>query len=257
MKKLLLIILLLIAAIPARPDDTDPRRICSEYSLVLVREDALSTYLSPLNYSGYLPGLRGAWSKGMPFAPEKWRMRFEAGLYGGRLMNSPGTAIEYTLSAEFSWGMERVFRPADSWTLSGGGNVGFDVGGLWLTRNSNNPVSLPIWCGVSLTGSVQYDFRLGRLPVSLSERVGVRTLGAFFMPGYGESFYEIYIGNHKNLAHCGWWRNAPAVRSHFEFRLHFRKASLGIGYLLDYNKLKANNLQTRTARNALTISLIR
>ncbi len=238
-------------------EEAQARHIVSEYSLVLGRYDALSTYLSPLNYSGFRPSLAGAWSKGMPFDPLKWRMRFEASLGGGRLLNSPGTALEYTVSARFSWGMKRQWRPLDNLTVSGGGNVGFSADALWLTRNSNNPVSLPLWAGVSLTGSVRYDFRFGRLPVSLTERVEVPTLGAFFMPGYGESYYEIYLGNTNGLVHCGWWGNSPGVKSHLELSLHFPKGSLGIGYLFDLRELHANHLKTRTAFNALTLTWIR
>ena len=245
------------AQLPDEAGEKEARKIVSEYSLVLGRTDALSTYLSPLNYSGFTPALRGTWSKGMPFDALRWRMRFEAQIGGGRLLNSPGTALEYNVAARFSWGMERQWRVADHLTFSAGGNVGFNAGVLWLTRNSNNPVSLPLWAGVAATGSVSYDFSFGRLPVTLSERVEVPTLGAFFMPGYGESFYEIYVGNHSGLVHCGWWGNAPGVTSHLQLTLRFRQGALGVGYLLDCRRIDANNLKTRTALNALTISWIR
>ncbi len=233
----------------------EARHITSEYSLVLGRRDVVSTYLSPLNYHGFRPSLAGAWSKGMPFSPLKWRMRFDASLGGGQLTNTPGTAIEYTVGADFSWGMERIFRFADRFTVTAGGNVGFSADVYWLTRNSNNPVSLGLWAGLSLAGSASYSFRLGRLPVELSERVTVPTLGPFFMPGYGESFYEIYLGNTSGLVHCGWWGNAPAVRSHLELTMNFGRRSLAVGYLLDHRQFDANHLCLRQTTNALTIAL--
>lgn len=255
-KYILLFLLSAVSAFSAFADD-NPRRIISEWTLSLGRLDAMSTYLSPLNYHGFRPELRGSWSKGMPFAPEEWRMRFDAGIGGGRLLNTPGSAIEYSVGADFSWGMEHVWKKGERFTFSGGANVGFDAEALWLTRNSNNPVSLPMWAGVGLTGEASCSFRIGRLPVALSERVAIPTLGAFFMPGYGESFYEIYVGNHSGLVHCGWWGNAPGISSDLRFTMRFRGASLSVGYRLDLRQLHANHLRTRLATNALTLTLVK
>lgn len=237
------------------PSETEARSIISEYALVLGRCDALSTYLSPLNYHGFRPSLKGHWSKGMRFSTLKWRMHFDASIGGGRLINSPGTAVQYTVGTDFSWAMERQWCVGEDLTFSGGGSAGFIADIYWLTRNSNNPVSLSLWTGVSLAGSVSYNLTLGKLPVTLSERLSVPTLGAFFMPGYGESFYEIYVGNHKGLAHCGWWGNAPGVRSHLEVMMHFGHRSLTLGYLLDCRRFEANHLAIRQALNAFTLGL--
>lgn len=233
------------------------RSILSEWTLGLGRSDILSTYLSPLNFSGFRPSLSGAWSKGMPFSPEKWRMRFEAELGCSRLMNSPGTAYEYEAGASFSWGMERVWQPDSRFTVTGGGCVGFDADAVWLTRNSNNPVSLPIRTDLSLTGSAAFNFRMGRLPVTIAERVSLPSLGLFFMPGYGESFYEIYIGNQSGLVHCGWWGNAIALRSHLSLSLHFKKSTLRLGYRFSLSRTAANHLENRLVRNEFTISLVK
>lgn len=238
-------------------EQENPRRIVSEWSISAGRADMLSTYLSPLNYSGFSPSLMGTWSKGMPFDPRRWRMRFEAELGAASLSNSPGTASEYDVTAAFSWGMERVWHTACGFSFSCGGNVGFDAEALWNPRNSNNPVSLPLRADLSVTASASYDLHFGRLPVTLSERVAVPSLGIFFMPGYGESFYEIYLGNTSGLVHCGWWGNAAAVRSHLQMTLHFRKASLSIGYLLDYSRTAANSLENRRVLNALTVTLVK
>lgn len=235
--------------------DTNTMRIVSAYTLSVGRADHISTYISPLNYHGPMLGVSGAWSKGMPFSPLKWRMRFDGGLHGGRLINTPGTALLYSAGADFSWGMARCWTPAPGWHLSVGGAAGIDADADVLLHNSNNPVSADIWSGLSLTAHTSFSTHFGRLPVTLTERIALPLAGAFFMPGYGESYYEIYIGNHSGLIHFGYPGNAFALTSDFSLSMHFRRATLSVGYRFDYTHRTANNLLTRRALNALTITL--
>ena len=90
----------------------------------------------------------------------------------------------------------------------------------------------------------------------ISERVQFPLLGAFFSPGYGETFYEIYIGNHKNLIHCGWWGNNFGIGNLLSLKLDFGRTAMEIGYRYDYRSSFANNLVLRTAANNFVIGVI-
>jgi len=98
--------------------------------------------------------------------------------------------------------------------------------------------------------------RFGRLPVTFADRASLPTAGVFFCPEYGEAYYEIYLGNHSNLAHFGWWGNCFGIDNHLTMTLHFRnRRSLALGYRLYVRTNHANNLTNQYVRNAFTVAI--
>ncbi len=80
------------------------------------------------------------------------------------------------------------------------------------------------------TGYVCWSGSLGRLPLSLRYQPVLPVVGAFFAPDYGELYYEIYLGNHSGLAHCGWWGNYFALENLLTADLRLGSTTLRIGY---------------------------
>ena len=70
-------------------------------------------------------------------------------------------------------------------------------------------------------------------------------VGAFFSPDYGELYYEIYLGNHKGLAHAAWPGNYFRLDNLLSADLHLGNTSLRIGYAADIFSSKTNNIVTR------------
>ena len=132
--------------------------------------------------------------------------------------------------------------------LAGGATAGIDGGTIYLVRNGNNPVQALLWTGISLTLRGEYDkIRLLGKKLTISENVEIPTLGAFFCPQYGETYYEIYVGNHSELAHFGWWGNRPQVKSRLIADWHLGKYALSLGFEYRYQGLECNDITTRQA----------
>lgn len=235
---------------------TEKRPVISEYSIEIGGARNISTYISPLYYEGQSFAFTGSWTKTFNHWSDRCRMRFEGALNFDHTINPAKTAYMYGLTAHFAWGLSwrKQFIPGLEFTL--GPMVDLYGGALYLPRNGNNPVSVLASAGIDTSASLAYKFKLGRFPVIVSDELSVPTLSAFFCPGYGESYYEIYLGNHKKLAHFGWWGNNWSVNNLLSFKINFGKTGLLVGYRLDLRTFKANNLQTQVMRNAFVIGVI-
>ena len=232
------------------------RPVTSVYNIELASQRDISTYLSPLFYTGWDLGVSGSWSKAFNHRPERWLMRFEAGLDLSNMHNPVKTALMFGLTAQFRWGMLARWRPAPRWQVAVGPMLDIFGGALYISRNGNNPVTAMFQAGVAAAAMGSYRFHIGRLPMLLTDEVMLPTLSGFFSPEYGEPYYEIYLGNHSGLAHLGWWGNAFGINNLLSVKLDFGRTAMQVGYRLDYRSYYADHLTTRTLRHALVIGII-
>ncbi|MDE6272313.1 MAG: hypothetical protein K2M31_04835 [Muribaculaceae bacterium] len=242
-----------------RPDSTTDlsRPITSIYSLEIGKQWARSTFLSPYYYSGTNYSLTGTWSKAMPFAPDKAMMTFDSRIAAWtRLTNPAGNASMQGFDINFFWGMQAYKRLPHSITIGIGGGPELDGGVLTLLRNSNNPVSVNLSAAFSANAGITWQGRIGRLPVSATWSLRIPIVGAFFMPGYGETYYEIYLGNHSGLVHASWPGNHLRFNSRLAFQLDLGRTAMEVGYRMITDRMAANNLVTRQLTHAFTIGVI-
>lgn len=237
------------------PESSARRPVLSEYNLEFGGVRAGSDYLSPLTYGGWGASLSGRWTKVFNHWDDKAMMEFDADVSLQRLLNPAGTALMYGADGTFDWGLSGIFRPAPAWRLTAGATAGLSGGALYLTRNGNNPVTVLASTALSLVASADYSFRIGRLPITLSDRLSIPSLSVFFCPEYGESYYEIYLGNHSGLIHCGWWGNAFALSNRLQARMHFGKRSLVVGWHFSHRSFHANSLTTFITKYMFTVGL--
>lgn len=233
-----------------------PRPVTSVYSLEIGAARDLSTYLSPLWYTGPDVALTGSWSKAFQHWPGRCTMQFAAAVDFQWMLNPARTARMAGLTAQFGWGLSWRHPLGRGWEVEAGGMIDLWGGVLYQMRNGNNPATALAYGGIDARGALTWHTRWGRLPVTLLDEVRIPTAGAFFTPGYGESYYEIYLGNHRGLLHFGWWGNAPGVDNLLALRLHLGRTGLQVGYRLDLRTLRANHLLTQVMRNALVIGVI-
>ncbi len=253
-------ILILCIVFPSRisrAEVTDkPRPVTSEYRLEIGKGTALSTYLSPLKYSGQSYALSGQWSKVLPANKNHLTMTFNGGVAFQDMVNPAGTAKMLGINGRFSWGMDYRQRLPYNIQIAGGGRLGFNGGALYLTRNGNNPVSALASAGLSLDASISRHFNIGRLPILLRDEIMLPTLNAFFSPQYGETYFEIYVGNHKGLAHCGWWGNNFGLDNLLSATLDFGRTALEVGYRYSISTSRVNHLNTRIISHNFVIGVI-
>lgn len=231
------------------------RPIVSTYSLEIGGAHNISTYLSPLHYSGPSVALSGSWEKDFNHWSDRCRMRFEAEMKLQRTLNPAETAVMPSLTARFGWGL-LWYRKLDArWEVEIGPMVDIAGGALYLMRNGNNPVTALASAGFDIEAAGSYRFRMGRVPVVVADRVRIPTASIFFSPEYGETYYEIWLGNHHGLSHAGWWGNAFGLDNLFSVSMQFGRRSLLLGYRFDFRTFNANHLTTNLLTNAAVVGL--
>lgn len=252
----------LAAALPStvRAEEADSsgesRPVTGTYSIEIGRRNVLATYLSPLHYTGKSFGVSGSWSKAMPFAPEKAIMHFDTGFAFSNLLNPAQTATMIGLQGSFNWGMSWRHRLPSQFQLTLGGTVGLQGGAYYLLRNGNNPVEAIADFNLAARASLSRPIKIGRLPILLRDEVSLPSLSVFFSPEYGETYYEIYLGNHKGLVHAGWWGNNFRIDNLLSATLDFGRTALTVGYRFNAYTQWACNLNTKIMTHSFVIGVV-
>ncbi len=233
-----------------------PRPVLQQYRLEIGGGTAISTYLSPLRYDGSVIGVSGQWIKASQWAPESLVMQFDAGAAMRDYMNPARTATMLGFDGMFAWGLQWRRRLPHSLQITAGGSLDISGGCLYLTRNGNNPVTVLASASLDIDASLSWSFRIGRLPMVLSDEVRIPSIGGFFSPEYGETYYEIWLGNRKGLAHCGWWGNRFCIDNLLSLKLDFGRTAMEVGYRYGYNSAWANSLGTQLHTHTFVIGII-
>lgn len=263
MNNTLKIFLLIAAAILFYPtmvmaessDSGMSRPVTSSYSLGISHKNVLATYLSPLHYTGSDYGISGEWSKAMPFSPQNAIMHFDADMNFSNLWNPAGTARMIGLNAAFRWGMSWRKKLQSGLQVTAGGTVNIDGGAYYLLRNGNNPVEALANISLGIRVSTSKPITLGRLHFLLSDRINLPSLGIFFSPEYGETYYEIYVGNHSGLVHAGWWGNNFRLDNLFSVTLDLGRTAISAGYRFKADNQWACNLNTKIISHSFVIGI--
>lgn len=230
------------------------RPISSCYTLEIGRRHSLCTYLSPLVYHGADFALQGVWRKQMGFSPY-WDMEFRGGLEFADTQSPAKNSSTLGFNAFFSWGMERMWQLPDNFKVGVGGSASAQAGVLYLRRNSNNPANALARVGLNITASVSKPVKVGRLNMTIFDHASLPSLGIFFSPEYGETYYEIYLGNRKNLVQCGWWGSNFGLDNLLGAELNFGRRSLVLGWRYDLYTQHAQNIDTQLWRHSAVVGI--
>lgn len=250
-----LIVLSSSLSIIAQTPETDSRPIISSYALQVGGETAVSTYLSPLRYSGPRIGLSGRWGKRLPVNPERLSMQFSADA-GGAFMSARGLSTSmYDAGIGFDWRLYYTWHPASAWSVSAGGGAGLGAGVLYKPSNGNNPAAAYADIHLALAARGAWSGRLGRLPVTVTDEVSLPSLSTFFSPEYAEPYYAIYLGYRRGLVNAGWWGNHFALDNLLNVRLFFGKRALDVGYRLNIDSSWVHHINTQRVSHSLSIGV--
>lgn len=244
-----------ISANAAESDSLTLRPVTSYYTVNLGSASVTDTYLSPIKYDGWNVGFTYRRYQAMKFNPLKWVMQLRIGAEFQSMQNPAGNSTMLYAGINAAWNMMHRWRPLNGLSIGVGPEIALDLGCLYLSRNGNNPASAKAEITVGATAFASYSFNIGRIPVTLRYQPSLPITGAFFSPDYGELYYEIYLGNHNNLAHCAWWGNYFAMSNYLTADIRFGATWLTVGYQNDILSTKVNNLVTQKSTNSFVIGV--
>lgn len=218
----------------------------------------LDSYLTPITYTGWHTGLGFEHNQACGFYPERWQRQLSLGVVYDNVENRVGNNTMHHLRGTARWALMHKWYPSflhGKLTLMGGGMTWLHGGIIYNSANSNNPVSVKGHWTLGLQGIAQYEFKMGRIPVYLRYQAALPVAGVWFSPEYDESFYEIYLGNHRNLMQVGWWGNRFDLDHQITADFRLGGTILRIGYHGTFERSWANRLNTHITTHAIVIGV--
>lgn len=221
------------------------RPVNSAYMLSAGSAHVADTYLTPLKYEGWNAAFRYERLQAMKFSPDNWRQQLRIGVEVNSGENPARNARMYYLNLAASWGMIHVWKLPCGVQLGLGGSSGVDLGGLYNTRNGNNPADAKADWTVNLTGTAAWRFTMDHLPVTLRWQSTLPVTGIFFSPEYDELYYEMYLGNHSGLVHGAWWGNFFRWQNLVTADIGLGSWDIRVGFESSVLSTKASDIVTR------------
>lgn len=252
----LLLIILTIPVASAEADEAPLRPVSSAFMIEGGSTHLLDTYLSPLKYTGWHTAFSYERSQAMRFSPAKWRQQLNLGIEINRGSNPARNAWLLYGNINASWQMSRIWKLPARLRLTAGGMAGVNLGGMYSSRNGNNPVALKADIALGAVASLGWDVRLWRLPVNLRWQTSLPLAGVFFSPEYDELYYEIYLGNSHGLAHFGWPGNLFRWDNLVTADIGLGNTSLRVGFRSRIYSTEVNHITTRTFSYAFVLGVV-
>lgn len=231
------------------------RPVLSAYTAEIGRAHVAETYLSPLKYSGLSYSLGYERMQAMKFDPERWVMELNLRVSASETFNPSHSSKIWDFALQTGWGMMRVWNRGH-WRFYAGGSSDISAGAFYSQRNSNNPVAAKLAWTVGAMGAVAYNTSVFHVPVCLRYQARLPLTGAFFAPEYGELYYEIYLGNHRNLAHWAWPGNRFSLDNLLTADLRFGATVIRLGYRLDILSSKTSHIVTRDVSHTFVFGFV-
>ncbi len=203
----------------------------------------LDTYLSQEHYGGIEVDLLHEMTK----AYKRDSLLSRTNYYHLALaMTDPrsGAATDYTALFDYSFGMHYTFPLASCFDLAIGGQGDFFIGGIYNTRNGNNPAQLKLGIDIAPSLRAAYRFRLFKKAMRLKYCASLPLLGMQFAPAYGQSYYEIFgKGEYDNNVCFSWVGNALSFSHRLTLDIFFRHTALTFGYLSDLRQAELHSIK--------------
>ncbi len=219
--------------------------------------DVLDTYLAPMKFKGV--DMRYISHTFRQTEDKKWVQRIvhtgTASLTEDRSGDGSMAGGLYTLNVAM---LRPLTARRGNFTFMLGGQMDFNVGALYNTRNQNNPAQLKLAMSLGPTISAQYRFRLGKTQLRVGYEVDAPLVGLMFCPNYGQSYYELFsLGDYDHNAIVTTPFSAPSMRHALTLDAELWGTIFRLGYLGDYQQSEANNIKQHSYTHALLIGVVR
>lgn len=231
----------LSASIPLRTNNTISASIGSA--------NMYDTYLSPLEYKGFSIHLMYEQMRRTTWFDYKFYKQqiFELDLSKGD--NPAKNVSEYWALLSYRIGGHYMVYNTDNFRLGLGGLWDINGGVLYNERNGNNPASARAYSNLNMSVTASYKFKWG----AVRWQIDSPFMGILFSPKYGQSYYEISLGNSVGLVNFASYHNQRALRNYISIDIPINKYTIRVGYMGSWYQTKVNDIQTHQYTNSFVI----
>ena len=233
----------------------------------------LDTYLSPEKYRGI--DLRFLSHTRREKDSTQWVNQFQHEGYTAVAGNRSGNGSTIAGGYTFRYSLLR------KWTVSlwrhplrllAGGTAAANAGGVYNTRNGNNPANARL--SLHMEPTVGFDYPIGRpshtrgiafrpgecarFPAIIHYEASVPLFGIMFSPNYGQSYYELFTrGNYDHNCVPTTFGSTPSLRQMLTLDFRLAHTTWRIGYLGTIEQARVNSLKTHAYTHSLVIGIVK
>ncbi|MDR1718600.1 MAG: DUF3316 domain-containing protein [Dysgonamonadaceae bacterium] len=211
------------------------------------------TYLSPLNYDGNSFGMMLEQSKMTGIMNGKVAVQHLLNLDFSHSHNDTETASDYAGFIEYSYGLLYKFTPLKRTSLFAGMQANGMLGFIYNSRNGNNPATGKVHLNANLSAIVAHTVSIKSQPFRLRFQTSIPVAGILFSPHYGQSYYEISLGDSDGLIDFASLHNHLSMRNLLSVEIPFNALTLRLAYRNNIYETDVNALQTRVHSNSFYI----
>lgn len=207
------------------------------------------TYLSPLEYKGFSLRIFNERMRQTSWFNRRFNKQQVIELEFAKGDNPAKNASDYWVLGSYRLGGHYTLYTQDNLRLGVGGLWDINAGVLYSDRNGNNPASARAYTNLNLSVMASY-----KLPwFAVRWQIDSPFMGMLFSPRYGQSYYEISLGNSARVVNFASLHNQRALRNYITFDIPVNKYIIRVGYLGTYYQTKVHSLQTHHYTNSFVI----
>lgn len=220
--------------------------------------NVFDTYLSPQEYRGV--DFRIARESTRPTRLMDGRVMrqifFQADL--GYTHNRVDNNNSFSALANWSYALHVRFPLTHRFCLLAGGMGDLNGGFVYNLRNGNNPAQGRAYASVGASGMAIWHLQVRRTPLTLRYQLNVPLMGVQFMPGYGQSYYEIFtLGHWDGVIRFTSLHNQPSLRQMLTADVPMHRATIRLAYLADLQQGKLNGIKWHTYSHVFMIGVVK
>lgn len=222
------------------------------------RSSLYETYLSPVTYKGpHISALRESlrkthWLEGRITTQSILDGFFSYASNQTQTGDEMAGKINYTVGWHYNW-----LLAGGQLRLMAGGELHGGLGLIYNNRNSNNPVQAKAEIDLDASLIAIYPFHIRKVPFTVRYQASFPLAGGIFSPNYGQSYYEMSLGNYDHNVCFVHPANAPSMRHFLTLDFPISSFTFRIGYLCDIRQSRVNNLRSHIWNHSFMIGYVK
>ena len=217
----------------------------------------LDEYLSPNVYNGPVLGLVGHRTHLLK-RDSSWMYSSFLKLGCSSLTGQSGIDNFQSLMLDCRLSWEKIWVNTSDFSLSAGPEAFLKFGGLYNSRNTNNPAQMKLYVAAGIAGEASYRFKIKNYPIALGWRANLPLIGYNFAPTYALQYYEIYyFDRFGEASHFAWPGNVFAFSHQVSLSLPVGKVQLRLSYMGDYYRYNIDGLRCRMYENSCLVGIVK
>ncbi len=162
-----------------------------------------------------------------------------------------GGKVNYSVGWHYNWVVGGRLR------LMAGGEVHVGLGAIYNDRNGNNPVQAKADVDLAASLMAVCPFHIRKVPFTARYQTGLPLAGAMFSPRYGQSYYEMSLGNYDHNVCFTYPGNAPSMRHFLTLDFPVAGFTFRAGYLCDIRQSRVNGLRSHVWNHSFMIGYVK